>query len=406
MNFSKVTAPVMRCLYAILSILAVSPAFAEVQGEAPSIGLLYWVGGNQLSRANADGSNFQVLVSDLDEPDGVVTDPLNNIVYWTNMSFGGPGGSLQRARLDGSAVIQGETFLVSPGSFQVGKEIEVDKVDGKLYWADRDGRRIMRANMDGSDVQPVLSGFRASDGEILELQNPVGIALDAAKRQVYMTDRFMGTVMRFGMDLPRGETHLNRSDVEIVVSPRSAADRPIDIDLDLEHDRMYWTDRGVHQVLRARLDGSQLEVLVDAGITAIKDPIGISLDLAGRKMYWSDMSTHKIHRANLDGSQIEEVIGGSKLLNGVPYGPLGVQYKAVEPDRGGTAGGDRVAVMGGGFVPGKTQVRIGASEAVEVQVLADHLLHVTAPAGSAGRADLTVITPHGKAILRDAYRYE
>jgi hypothetical protein len=407
MKPKKVTAAAVACrLGAVLSVLMFSSVLAAEQGEAPRIGLLYWVGGNQLSRAHIDGSDFQVLVSDLDEPDGLVADPLNNIVYWTNMSFGGPGGSVQRARLDGSAVVSGEAFLVPPGSFQVGKEIELDKVGGKLYWADRDGRRIMRANTDGSDVQPVLSGFTSPDGKITELQNPVGIALDPVQRQVYMTDRFMGTVMRFGMDLPAGESHRDRSDVEILVQPRSAEDRPIDIDLDLENGQMYWTDRGVHQVLRAQLDGSNLEVLIDPGEVVIKDPIGISLDLASRKIYWSDMSTHNIHRANLDGSRIEHITGGSKLLNGVPYGPLGLQYKAIEPEHGSAVGGDRVAVMGAGFIPGKTRVRVGAGEAIQVEVVSEHLLHFTAPAGKAGRADLMVTTPHGEATLRNGYRYD
>lgn len=412
MNRSKVTASaVVRRLCAVLLILMFSSLCTGAQGEpprgeAPRIGLLYWVGGNQLSRANADGSDFQVLVSNLDEPDGLVTDPLNNTVFWTNMSFGGPGGSLQRAHLDGSSVIEGEAFLVPPGSFQVGKEIELDKASGKLFWADRDGRRIMRANTDGSEVQPVLSGFTGLDGKITELQNPVGIALDPVQRHVYMTDRFMGTVMRFGMDLPPGDSHLNRSDVLIVVKPRSTEDRPIDIDLDLENGQMYWTDRGVHQVLRAKLDGSDLEVLVDSGKIAVKDPIGISLDLASRKMYWSDMSTHKIHRANLDGSQIEEIIGGSKLLNGVNYGPLGVQYKAVEPEHGSIAGGDRVAIMGAGFVPGNTRVRLGDGDALQAEVINENLLHFTAPAGKAGRASVTVMTPQGEATLRHAFLYE
>ncbi|MCW8194654.1 hypothetical protein F6455_07625 [Proteobacteria bacterium 005FR1] len=388
---------------AILSFLVISQAVAtEVP---PRIGLLYWVGGNQLSRANVDGSEFEVLLTDLDEPDGLVTDPLNNLVYWTNMSFGGPGGSLQRARLDGSPVEKGESYLVPPGSFQVGKEIELDSQTGKLYWADRDGRHVMRANADGSQVEPVLHAFMYK-GAVKSLENPVGIALDSERRQIYITDRFMGTVLRFGMDAPAGEHYLNRSDVEILVQPRSKDDRPIDIDLDLEQGHMYWTDRGVHQVLRADLDGSEIEVLVDPGRIAIKDPIGMSLDLVNRQMYWTDMSTHKIHRANLDGSQVEEILGGSQLLNGVPYGPLGIQYRALEPERGSAAGGNRIALLGDNFVAGETEVRLGSAKAADVEVVDEKLLYFTAPAGKPGRVELTVITPTGKASLREAYRYE
>jgi hypothetical protein len=398
-----------RAGIAMILLLLGSPlALAEqnVATDAPRIGLLYWVGGNQLSRANPDGSDFQVLISGLDEPDGLVTDPLNNLVYWTNMSFGGPGGSLQRARLDGATVESGEQFLVAPGSFEVGKEIELDKAGGKLYWADRDGRHFMRANIDGSEVESVLHSFTDSAGETIPLQNPVGVALDEVRRHVYVTDRFMGTIMRFGMDMPPGENHLNRSDVEVLVAPRSADDRPIDIDLDLEKGQMYWTDRGVHQVLRAGLDGSNVEVLIDSSKVAIKDPIGISLDLASRQMYWTDMSTHKVHRASVDGSDIQEIIGGSRLLNGLPYGPLGIQYRALAPAEGSAAGGNQVAILGSGFAAGDTQVHVGTSAAANVQVIGDHLLTFTAPAGNPGRVDVRVKTSRGEATLRNGYRYD
>lgn len=371
----------------------------------PRIGMLHWVGGNQLSRTDTDGEDYVVLASGLQEPDGLTIDLLNNTVYWTNMSLRGPGGSLQRLRLDGSPVVDGEEFLVSPGTFRVGKEIELDPRDGKLYWADRDGMHVMRANVDGSGVESVLHQFTDEQGRMVPLQNPVGIALDLERRQVYITDRFMGTILRFSMDLPAGQTSGNRSDVEILVRPRSKDDRPIDIDLDLANGLMYWTDRGVHQVLRARLDGSQVEVLVDQGKAEIADPIGMSLDLARRKMYWSDMTTHRIHRANLDGSQIEDLIGGEDILNGVPYGPLGVSYVALQPEQGPVAGGNQVAVLGAHFMPGQTTVRLGEGEAIQATVVNENLLTFTAPAGEAGPVSLTVTTSRGSSVLANAYRY-
>lgn len=387
---------------AIVIGLLSTGAFANDQ--APRLGMLHWVGGNQLSRANTDGSDYQVLVSNLNLPDGLTLDLLNSTMYWSNMGYG-PEGSVQRARLDGSPVVSGEEHIVAPGRFETGKEIELDPVDNKLYWADRDGKHIMRSNVDGSALESVLHSFTDEQGKVVALENPVGIALDSDRRQVYMTDRFMGKVMRFNMAMPANESNENRSDVEVLIAPRSTDDRPIDIDLDLENGLMYWTDRGVHQVLRARLDGSAPTVLVDKSKVAIEDPIGMSLDLANRKMYWSDMTTHKIHRANLDGSAIEEIIGGEKILNGIAYGPLGVQYRALEPEQGSVAGGETVAVLGSHFVKGKTEVTLGEQTSVAANVISSNLLTFTTPPGKQGMSALTVRTPHGEASLPNAYRY-
>lgn len=395
----------LRCFVAAAVLSSLLSGTALAGNQAPRIGMLYWVGGNQLNRANTDGSEYTVLMGELDEPDGLTLDLHNDLVFWTNMSFGGPGGSLQRLRLDGSPVTGGDRHLVEPGSFQVGKEIERDPVESKLYWADRDGKYIMRANDDGSRMEPVLHKFTDENGRIVPLENPVGIALDLDRRQVYITDRFMGTVMRFNMDMPPGENHENRSDVEVLVEPRSDGDRPIDVDLDLENRLMYWTDRGVHQVLRANLDGSDLKILVGQRQVAIEDPIGMSLDLLQEKMYWSDMTTHQIHRANLDGSQVETIIGGEKILNGVPYGPLGVAYKALDPEQGPATGGNTVAVLGAHFVSGRTTVRLGDSGEIPAGVLHGNLLTFDAPPGKPGVVSLTVNTPHGSSVQDQAYRY-
>ena len=78
---------------------------------------------------------------------------------------------------------------------------------------------------------------------------------------------------------------------------------PIDIDLDLAHRVMYWTDRGDpprgNTVSRAPMDphkGEQ-EILV----SGLKEGIGISLDLRGGRMYYTDLGGN-VYSARLDGS--------------------------------------------------------------------------------------------------------
>jgi len=402
-KFSSTTSS-MVLLCALALILGLAPRSAVAQegassDAAPRLGLLYWVSlEGTLLRAEVDGSNMKVLRSELDGPDGLSLDPVHDRIYWTNMSRG-PSGSIQRARLDGAPIEGDAEYLIPEGDIVTGKEIELDLEGGRMYWADRDAPRIQRANLDGTGLETVLSGFVDDDGEVVPVENVVGMALDFENGTFYSSDRYMGIVFRAGLEMPEGDTPDARTDVDIIFQGERDHDRPIDVDIDPEQEKIYWTDRGSDAVRRANLDGSDMEVLVDNSKVEMRDAIGMSLDLAARKMYWSDMTTGIIHRASFDGSKIETVVPP----NG--HRPLGVEHMVLEPEVGPARGGQRVGILGSDFVPGRTRVSFGGNPATDVDVVGPHLLRVTVPPGTEGRVDLTVTTPAGSATVRDVYTY-
>ena len=63
---------------------------------------------------------------------------------------------------------------------------------------------------------------------------------------------------------------------------------------------MYWTDWGpsIHQILRANLDGSEREVLVN---TTITKPFGLALDLEENRMYWAEAWLDNFESADMNG---------------------------------------------------------------------------------------------------------
>ena len=67
----------------------------------------------------------------------------------------------------------------------------MDPVGGKIYWTDRRTDRIQRANLDGSEVEDLVT-----DG----LLNPQGIALDLTDRKMYWTDWGTDTIQRANLD--------------------------------------------------------------------------------------------------------------------------------------------------------------------------------------------------------------
>src|SRR5882724_3585953 len=104
--------------------------------------------GGRIESLNPDGSDRRVILDGLKRiPDGIEVDVEAGHIYWTNM--GNPtknDGSIERANLDGT----NRKTIVPQGATFTPKQLRLDKKGGKLYWSDREGMRVMRANIDGS----------------------------------------------------------------------------------------------------------------------------------------------------------------------------------------------------------------------------------------------------------------
>ena len=203
-------------------------------------------------------------------------------MYWTDWGT----DKIQRSNLDGSDVEDLVTSgLVDP------PDIALDVAGGKMYWIDFDllgGRhKIQRSNLDGSDVEDLVTSG---------LVGPSGIALDVAGGKMYWTEFFIGTAK-----IQR--SNLDGSDVEDLVT--SGLKVPGGIALDVADGKMYWVDSGTEKIQRSNLDGSSVEDIVTTGLS---NPRGIALDVAGGMMYWTDSGTDKIQRSNLDGSDVEDLV--------------------------------------------------------------------------------------------------
>src|SRR5207302_7922584 len=97
-----------------------------------------------------DGSDGRVIVSGCRMPDGVVVDVESGHIYWTNMGVPSKNdGSIECADLDG----QNRVTIIGEGKTFTPKQLHLEKKSGKLYWCDREGMRVMRANVDGSNIE-------------------------------------------------------------------------------------------------------------------------------------------------------------------------------------------------------------------------------------------------------------
>ena len=83
----------------------------------------------------------------LDDPHGIALDVAGGKMYWTDDS----ADRIQRANLDGSNI---ENLITHGLNDPYG--IALDVAGGKMYWADEGANKIQRANLDGSNVETLV----------------------------------------------------------------------------------------------------------------------------------------------------------------------------------------------------------------------------------------------------------
>jgi len=285
------------------------------------------LGAGRVLSANPDGSDLKNIVFEGRRlPDGIVVDAEAGHIYWTNMGgLKSNDGSIERADLDGKNV----THIVPPGGTFTPKQLQLDKKNGRLYWCDREGMRVMRCNMDGSHVETLVDtsqGDSRPGGDAKKWC--VGIALDVQGGKLYWTQKGpdnagQGRIFRANLEIPKGQTPANRADIEILFDNLP---EPIDLDLDLGNRMMYWTDRGDpprgNTVNRAPMDPApgnrkDPEVL----ITHLMEAIGLALDLKGGRMFLTDLGG-SVYSANLDGSNEKTLLFAEGNLTGIAYAEI------------------------------------------------------------------------------------
>src|SRR4029077_7104540 len=175
--------------------------------------------GGRIHSANADGSDRRVIISGARIPDGIVVDVETRHIYWTNMGVPTQNdGSIERVDLDG----QNRVTIVGEGKTFTAKQLHLEKKSGKLYWCDRAGMRVMRANLDGSNIETLVDTSKGDARPGADLTKwCVGITVDPDRGQIYWTqkgpdDAGEGRLFRAKIDIPRGETAASRTDVEVL----------------------------------------------------------------------------------------------------------------------------------------------------------------------------------------------
>ncbi|MFJ1608451.1 3-hydroxyacyl-CoA dehydrogenase [Streptomyces sp. NPDC088253] len=280
--------------------------------------------GGRLFSVNPDGSDKKVIVTGCRIPDGVAVDVRAGHIYWTNM--GRPpenDGSIERVDLDGG----NRTTIVPSGVTHTPKQLHFEAAGGKLYWGDREGMRVMRCDLDGSDVETLVQTGQGEDDRRDEARWCVGVAVDPVGGHLYWTqkgpsDAGLGKILRAGIDLPAGESAAERGDIEVLFE---GLPEPIDLELDLTERMLYWTDRGDpprgNSVNRSPMDAPEGQRTPEILLTHLMEGIGLALDPDDGRMYVTDLAGN-VYAADLNGSNQREILFLQGNLTGIARAEL------------------------------------------------------------------------------------
>jgi DNA-binding beta-propeller fold protein YncE len=219
---------------------------------------------------------------------GLAYDAENEKVYFSDFEVTGDG-KIWRVNLDGTDLEEIISGLYDP------YQIALDLVNKKIYWAEDwdpdDISRIGRANLDGSNLEYVVSmdgaQFRAID-------------LDVANNKMYFYDVWYEDLY---------VANLDGSDATPIVSGVYG----YAVAVDHKNGKIYFDDQNSGSLLRADLDGDNIETIDDNGTRIY----GMAIDFEKGKLYWSGRDSGAISQANLDGSHKVDIKTGLSSPRGI-----------------------------------------------------------------------------------------
>ncbi|KAF2156254.1 YWTD domain-containing protein [Myriangium duriaei CBS 260.36] len=215
-------------------------SFAHIQHKGQVLTL-------DISSTGGHTAQPSILVDHDYMPDGIDYCQSNGRLYWTNMGEGSKNdGAVYSMELDGSDV----QTIVKPGDAHTCKQCTVDQINHKLYFCDREGLRIFRVNLDGSNRELLIqTGDWRNDPDSFTQDPcnwPVGIAISHRLGKFFWTQKGpskgnKGRIFAANLEAPSGSTPASRPDIELI---QSDLPEPIDLEFDDEEGALYWTDRG------------------------------------------------------------------------------------------------------------------------------------------------------------------
>jgi len=197
----------------------------------------------------------------------MVFDSVNNTLYWTSRFP-------EEIRM---ATIGSDTSAILTNDIQLAVDLEIDHLHQKLYFADHGKGKILRINLDGTDMEEV------THDQLLDITS---VALFPSHDLMFFADLNEAAIWQSNMN---GENRVAIVDDEFDQS------YPIRLTVDTIHMKLYWSDDGNNRIQRVNFDGSEREVFYQGAAGELI--WGLYLDLPHDHLYWTDYGKNWVGRA-------------------------------------------------------------------------------------------------------------
>ena len=214
----------------------------------------------------------------------IAYNPKTNELYWED------GSSNIYKATPGTGTV--ETLLTDTESIG---GLDLDYASGQIYWIRGNWSNksniplVMKANLDGSSMEVLVS----SDGTS-KTSETTDLALNLTDKTLYYTSGYYGG-------------HVMRAPLNggVPVAVASTIGIAAGVAVNAPAQQIVWVEYGnsnQDRVMRANLDGSNVQQLINGSTAGLIQPRNVVLDLTAGHMYVSDVWGNKVARTNLDGT--------------------------------------------------------------------------------------------------------
>jgi hypothetical protein len=261
-----------------------------------------------------DGKTIRTIFDKQGNPDGIDVDNATGRLYWTCMGLPTQNdGYVMSSTVDGHDV----RVVIPAGMIHTPKQLLIDQKHGKLYVADREGLRIHRSNLDGTDLETLvqLGDWENPDDRADQTKWCVGIAISTKLGKIFWTQKGgsksnQGRILSANIDIPAGQSPLNRNDITCLLHDLP---EPVDLEFSDADHSLLWTDRGElpfgNSLNQVKLDDQGLLVNLSSGLIkhtilcrGFHEAIGLKVDQGCHQIYISDLGG-TLWKCNMDGSE-------------------------------------------------------------------------------------------------------
>lgn len=222
---------------------------------------IYWAEKTlgEIWRADIYGANASPLITGLVNPFGVAVDPSAGKIFWTDRDTQQVVSANLSDGLDRNIIATGQIELTS---------VVVDPVSQNVWWGHRRGvQKVTMASYDGSNSSTILDG-----------EAPMTMRIDRLNGKLYWADDFSNDIYR---------ADLNGANIEHFAAVEEFSAVP-GIAIDPQSGKVFWSDNSLDSIFSKNLDGtgqttefSGVNAFSIVHVQAIPEPSGLLLYSAG-----------------------------------------------------------------------------------------------------------------------------